>query len=105
MNEEFETSEEDLSDPFELLDLFGFHITEQEDEEGDEEDFDEAIYWVNTLIFESALAGWGRFPNGLTWDGAREMVEESVAEEFSCFENFWHVLAHLREERLCSQLP
>jgi hypothetical protein len=106
MNDDFDTLDEDLCDPFELLGMLGFGFSPQEDDEDDEYDdgeMDDDVYLAELCMFASSLGNWGQFAEGLAWDGARDLSDEPEADELSLFAHVRLVMDSRREDRRNSQ--
>ena len=111
MSDELDNFDEDLDNPFALLNFFGWCISEQEDEDDDNEqdeddwdDWDDDVYCANVWFLGSSLGDWGQFAGGLAWDGSRDHSNDPQAEKLSLFEHFRLVMDTRREERFRSRL-
>ena len=105
MNFDPEEFDEDMPDPFEMLGFLGLGVTDEEDDDDEEEDddfgdrWDDDVYWADVTLIEWALGDWGHFPEGITWDGSRDLSDEPAAEDLSPFDHICLVMAMRSEER------
>lgn len=85
MTEDFERFDEDLDNPFELLASLGWHTSDQEgDDFDDERDLDEDVEFVCEWMSFSALGPWGQFADGMNPDGSNDSNDFLMFGELSC---------------------
>ena len=111
MSADLKKFDEEKDNPFDLMALFGWHVSDQEDDEdqdedeNEEEDWDDDVYWANVWFCESSFGYWGLFADGLAWDGSRDLSNDPQADELSLFAHVRLVMDTRREERLRTHLP
>jgi hypothetical protein len=106
MNEELEDFDEDLDNPFDLMDGLGWCVSEQEnyDEECEfDDDWEGDVALVSFLMFESSLAGWGKIAGDWNFDESSGFCNEPEPYEFSPDYHIRLVRHTLSEERRSSQ--
>lgn len=103
-NRDFE-EHADGGDPFELMEMFGWVVTDDEEDELDEEEWDRDVYWANIWAFAFPLGSWGQFADGLESDGSRKWDDSTPADELSVYDHILLVLESRQEERIASQDP
>jgi hypothetical protein len=106
--------DEDEDNPFELLEMMGWQLADQEDDEDDEDDededededeeWDENLYFLRQWMLASSFGDWGGYANGLEWDGSRDLSDQCEAADVSLFEHVRLVMDMRGAERAESKL-